>query len=64
MMKIKSSVNIGKYAVLTFDSLPHEFKKLKIGGKVYDAIVAYEIENSAAVESNLDFNGMDAEFLE
>jgi hypothetical protein len=63
-MKIKSCANIGKYAVLTFDSLPRKFKKLKIGGKVYDAIVAYEIENSAAVESNLDFNGMDVEFLE
>ena len=63
-MKIKSCANIGKYAVLTFDSLPHEFKKLKIGGKVYDAIIAYDMKNCVAVESNLDFNGMDAEFLE
>ena len=52
------------------EALETEFGKLMddlqagIGGKVYDAIVAYEIENSAAVESNLDFNGMDVEFLE
>ena len=32
-MKIKSCANIGKYAVLTFDSLPRKFKKLKIGDK-------------------------------
>lgn len=64
MMKIKSSVNIGKYAVLTFDSIPRGFKRLKIGSKVYGAMVAYEIENSVAIESSLDFSGMDAEFLE
>lgn len=63
MQTVIDCFHIGKYAILIFDKMPHDFNAIKVGDRVYLCNVPYDIPNAIAIESAADFKGKGAEFI-
>lgn len=66
MIKILSMVKIMKYQVIKFEHQPsHDYRWLKLGGKVYKPVAVFDTENCIAIESDDDISGLEyIEFLD
>lgn len=59
MIEIIDITQIRKYQVIRFKKRPeHDFKKIKIGDKIFDPITTFDIPNCVAIESTDDHSNI------
>lgn len=63
MQTVLKCFRVGEYAILVFDSIPKDFKKIKINDDVYEVILPYDIPNAVALKSKEDFTQKTVDFM-
>lgn len=65
MFKVQDEFRVGKYLSLLLNAPPPAtpYRKYRIGGKEYDIVPTYDVENTIAVESYESLLGKVVEFI-